>query len=143
MLNFVIHNLGDTALLRCAGRLVSGDGECLRNAVLGQSRAQIIVLDLAEISSIDAAGIGLLVSLRTSAQSDNKSFKLMNLTPRVEEVLELTNLRAAFEVCSLREMLDLLCHAIRLSRLETPADVPGELTEREVAEDHRIANAAA
>jgi hypothetical protein len=36
----------------------------------------------------------------------------MNVTPKIEQLLELTNLKAAFEVCSGREMLALLCRAI-------------------------------
>jgi anti-anti-sigma regulatory factor len=62
------------------------------------------------------------VSLRAWAKSTGTELKLMNLTPRVEEVLELTHLRAAFEVCSVREMMDLLCRATHSSpRMDTAA----------------------
>lgn len=146
MLSFTIHNLGDTALFRCAGRFVSGNEECLRNAVVSQSRARSIVLDLAEIGSIDAAGLGVLVSLHTWAQKKSIAFKLMNLTPRVEEVIELTRLTDVFEVCSLREMLELLCHAIKQTRSETGGviQMPGLPPEyRTVVHPTRDGNAAA
>ena len=136
MLIFAIHNLGDTALFRCAGRFVSGEEEDLQKAVLSQSHARTVVLDLAEVGTMDAAGIGVLVSLRASAQNRGMGFKMMNLNPRVEEVLALTHLREVFEVCSVREMLELLCHAVRQSRSEAPAsiDLPGELLDGKVAE---------
>ena len=113
MLSFTIHKLGNTALFRCTGRLVSDNVESLREAIQTQTQARTVVLDRAEIASIDAGGIGVLVSLREWTRASGAAFKLMNLTPRVEDVLELTNLSAAFELCSVAEMLDLLCHAIR------------------------------
>src|SRR5215475_7775580 len=105
MLTLTVHKLCDTTLFRCAGRLVSGESECLRDAVLAQSHARSVVLDLAEVHSVDAAGLGVLLSLRAWAQTTGATFKLMNLTPRVEEVLQLTNLSDVFEFCSVPEML--------------------------------------
>src|SRR5262250_1359198 len=92
MLTLTVHKLCDTTLFRCAGRLVSGESECLRDAVLAQSHARSVVLELAEVRSVDAAGLGILLFLREWAQTTGATFKLMNLKPRVEEVLELTNL---------------------------------------------------
>ena len=121
MLSLTIQKLGDVSVFQCAGRLTAGDGDILRIAVRTQSRVRTVVLDLAEISAIDAAGLGMLVSLRAWAKSTGTDLKLMNLTPRVEEVLELTHLRAAFEVCSVREMMDLLCRATHTPRMDTAA----------------------
>ena len=116
MLIYTIHKLGDTALFRCAGRFVSGDTESLRNAIWTQWRSRAVVLDLAQIGSIDAAGIGTLVALRTWAKAAGITFKLMNLTPRVEEMLEVTRVKSAFDICSAAEMLDLLYHAVEQAR---------------------------
>jgi anti-sigma B factor antagonist len=121
MLSVTIQKLGDVSVFQCAGRITAGDGDILRIAVRTQSRVHTVVLDLAEISAIDAAGLGMLVSLRAWAKSTGTELKLMNLTPRVEEVLELTHLRPAFEVCSVREMMDLLCRATRTPHLDTAA----------------------
>jgi anti-anti-sigma factor len=86
--------------------------EVLRNAVLRQRGIRTLVLDLADIIAVDAAGLGMLASLRAWAKETRTELKLMNVTPRVEKLLELTNLKSAFEVCSGREMLALLCRAI-------------------------------
>jgi hypothetical protein len=76
----------------------------------------IAVLDLAEITAIDAAGVGILVSLRGWAKTTGARLKLMNLPPGVEDLLELFNLRSAFEICSVPEMLSLLCLAFEKSQ---------------------------
>jgi len=113
MLRLTIQRLGDVTVFCCAGGVTFGHAETLRNAVLTHPRIRKTVLDLAEVSSLDASGLGVLLSLRAWSQEVGTVLKLMNLTPRVASVFEITQLRSAFEVCSAREMLDLLCRAIR------------------------------
>jgi anti-anti-sigma factor len=120
-LNLTIQVLGDVAVLRCSGRITAEDTEDLRNAVLTPSDIRTVVLDLAEVSSVDAAGLGILASLRLWATETGTQLKLMNLAPLVEEVLEITNLKEQFEICSLSEMLDLLCRAIHQPRMAPQA----------------------
>lgn len=112
MLSFTIHNLGDVAVFECAGRITVEGGDALRNAVLRQPYVQLVVLDLNEISDIDASGLGVLASLRSWSKASGTELKLMNLRPRVEKVLELTGLKPVFGICSARDMLDLWCRAL-------------------------------
>ncbi|HEX2331057.1 MAG TPA: STAS domain-containing protein [Candidatus Angelobacter sp.] len=112
MLNLKVHHLGEVAVFECSGRITAEDSCTLRNAVLAQGDGRMVVLDLKEVNVIDAAGLGVLVSLRNWAQNSGKQLKLMNLMPRVERVMEITRLRSVFEICSAREMLDLWCRAI-------------------------------
>jgi anti-anti-sigma factor len=126
MLSLTIHNLGDVTVFRCAGRISVEDGHALRNAVLVQPHILIAVLDLAGISAVDAAGLGILVSLRRWADATGTKLKLMNLIPRVEELLEVTKLKSAFEVCSVHEMFDLLCHSNSEARLSGEAKPTAE-----------------
>jgi len=120
-LNLTIQILGDVAVLRCTGRITAEATNELRNAVFAPPDIRTVVLDLAEVSSVDAAGLGTLVSLRNWATQTGSQFKLMNLAPLVEEVLEITNLKEQFEICSLSEMLDLLCRAIHEPRMAPAA----------------------
>lgn len=112
MLSLRIKRLGDATIIRCAGRITVSYADALRIAVLRQPRIRTVVLDLADIIAVDAAGLGVLVSLHAWARETGAVLKLMNVTPKVERLLKLTNLNSAFEVCSGREMLDLLCRAI-------------------------------
>lgn len=112
MLSLRIQQLGDVTIVHCAGRLAFPDARGSRVALLQQIRTRTLVLDLADTVAIDAAGLGVLVSLRTWARQTNRSLKLMNVTPMAEQLLQLTKLKSAFEVCSGEEMLDLLCRAI-------------------------------
>lgn len=117
MLRIAVHNLGDVTIFRCKGRLAFGNVDRLAMAISKQPRFRMAVLDLAEVTAIDAAGMGMLVSLQKGAKASGVVLKLMNLTPRVEDLLELTRLRTAFEICSVPEMLNLLCRAVERTQL--------------------------
>jgi anti-sigma B factor antagonist len=109
MLKITVQKLGGTSVLRCHGRIVAGEaGSILRHAVLSQRHTRMLVIDLARVDRIDAGGLGILVGLRESARSLAITFKLMNATNRVEEILEMTHLRPVFEFCSVRELFCLL-----------------------------------
>jgi len=122
MLSVTTHNLGKLTLFRCAGRITAGYAGVLHDVVLSQLHNRTAVLDFAEVKAVDAAGLGVLVSLRRWADAAGREVKLLNLTPQVEEVLDLTKLRSAFEVCSVRDMMDLLgCLAERPQFAPEPA----------------------
>ena len=91
---------GTVATLCLEGRIVIGETAGLLNAVRSQVGVGTIVLDLARITLIDAAGLGLLLGLREETQSKGVSLKLINLTERVSEVLEITRLNSVFEVAA-------------------------------------------
>lgn len=112
MLSFAVHNLGDIAIFECSGRITIEGGEALRDSVLRQPYIQELVLDLKKISKVDAAGLGVLATLRSWAKANGTELKLMNVTPRVEKLLEITGLKSVLTICSAREMLDLWCRAL-------------------------------
>ena len=64
--------------------------------MLGKGKSQI-VLDLAEVSYIDSAGLGMLVAGYTSAQNQGATLKLANLTKRFRELLNITKLVTIFD----------------------------------------------
>jgi len=125
MSRFTASEIGETVLLRCAGRFVTGDVDRLRHAIHGRSQTRTIVLDLAEINIMDAAGVGILASLRAGAHAAGRKFKLMNLSPGVELILKMTRRWSGLEVCSVPEMLDLLCDVI------TQAEAKGAVSLRQ------------
>ena len=98
MLSIRAENMGDTVVLRCVGRIVSGDPtRALRDAVMCQVGKRLVVLDLAEVDTIDAAGLGDFIFLKTLACVAGMEFKLVNVTERVRELLNVTQLDSVFE----------------------------------------------
>ena len=118
MLNIRTQKLGNTTVLHCVGRVTFPYTDALQSLALQEAHAQRLVLDLADVTAIDAAGLGALVSLRSWSRGSGKALKLMNVNPKVQRLLDLTNLKSVFEICSAREVLDLLCRALYESETE-------------------------
>jgi anti-anti-sigma factor len=106
MLTVTTQQLGDVVTLRCRGRIVRGQETAILCAAVEQ-QGRNLVLDLSGVDAIDAAGIGLLVSL----QAAGIYLKLMNPTTQVREILRVTQLESVFEICESPSM-----DAIRESR---------------------------
>jgi anti-anti-sigma factor len=101
MLDVTIQSLGGVAVLRCAGRIVGGrESEILRVAVVSQSNARTVVLDLSEVETLDGRGIGILISLQGWAHANGKKLRLTNPSQPLLELLRLTNLDSVFEIFS-------------------------------------------
>ena len=57
----------------------------------------VIEIDLTDVNHLDSSGLGTLVGLKVSALHEGYcTLKLVNLTPRVTELLKLTNLMQVF-----------------------------------------------
>jgi anti-sigma B factor antagonist len=84
----------------CQGRIVFGEETAnLRDAVRRIiAHSKRIVLNLAGVNYIDSGGLGTLVALYATAQNAGVSIKLANLTPRVDDVLQVTKLVTIFQV---------------------------------------------
>jgi anti-anti-sigma factor len=104
MLKVQARNLGNVAFLCMQGQIVNGETEALRKAVQvhsdAQSQVSTVVLDLAQVRTVDAGGLGVMLELRQQVQAKGISFKLMNVSKLVGRVLEVTRLDSVFEVTS-------------------------------------------
>jgi anti-anti-sigma factor len=94
MLTVTVQSSGDVVLLRCEGRIIRGDETAILCAAVGQ-QGHDVTLDLSGVDTIDAAGVGVLVSL----QAAGIYLKLLNPNERVREILEITRLDSIFEIC--------------------------------------------
>ena len=111
-LHTTVQRLGDAAVIHVTGRLVRGEScSTLRDIVLGQGDAAMIVLNLAELDRIDAWGLGALLRLQEWARSREIPFRLMNTVDQVARVMHLTKLDRVFEFCSVREQFCLMHRA--------------------------------
>jgi len=87
-------------IVDCNGRIVFGEESAsLRDTVKKLiNENKNIVLNLSGVSYIDSGGLGTLVALYTSAQTNGGKIKLASLTPRVGDLLQVTKLVTIFEV---------------------------------------------
>jgi anti-anti-sigma factor len=100
MLKVHLKNLGTVAVLCLRGRIVNGETEILRNAVHSLSDVSAVALDLARVTTVDAAGLGVMLELREQAESKGIRFELMNVTSLVSRVLKVTHLDSVFQITS-------------------------------------------
>jgi anti-anti-sigma regulatory factor len=100
-----IDNIGEMAIIECAGRFVRSDAAFkLRDAVTSQSDARVVVLDLTEMHAIGGGGLGMLVLLQRWARDRDIRFKLFNPSKPVQDKLK----HVDFEVATLEQMMTLL-----------------------------------
>ena len=90
----------DATVVRCTGRLTSETSSLLKvevKALLPDKRR--VILDLTELAYMDSAGLGALVGLYISAKKAGCELQLVNLSPRIRELLGVTHLLSVFEAC--------------------------------------------
>jgi anti-sigma B factor antagonist len=101
---------GDVAVLQCAGKMVSNEALCLlTDVVTGLSQARVIVLDLSEVSTLGAHGLGTLVYLHNWACANDIQLKLVNPSKLVQELLELTRLTSVLHISSVDDVIQIFC----------------------------------
>jgi anti-sigma B factor antagonist len=93
--------VGDVTVIDAAGRITLGEGaSAFRDRIreLASSGDKKILLNLAEVSYIDSSGIGELVSGFTTVTGDGGQLKLVGLSKRIKDLLQITKLYTVFDV---------------------------------------------
>ena len=88
-------------ILDLNGRITFGEASvATRDAVRREINkgSKRILLNLAEITYIDSAGLGELTSAHTTVKNSEGDLKLLNLTKRVHDLLQITKLCTVFDV---------------------------------------------
>lgn len=94
-----IERNGATAVVRCHGRLVSGVHDLLYTQVRQiMPDTRRVVLDLTDLTHVDSTGLGTLVRLYVHSRSVGCSLELINLGPKVRQLLGMTNLLSVFTI---------------------------------------------
>jgi len=93
--------VGDVTVIDVSGRITLGEGSSvIRDAVreLTTKGNKKILLNLGDVSYIDSSGIGELVAGYTSVANAGGTLKLLGLTKRVQDLLQITKLYTVFDV---------------------------------------------
>jgi anti-sigma B factor antagonist len=88
-------------IVDCSGRITLGEGSVvLRDAVkeLLSKGDKKLLLNLGDVNYIDSSGIGELVSAYTTVKNQGGELKLLNLTKKVHDLLQITKLYTVFDV---------------------------------------------
>lgn len=93
--------VGLVTIVDLSGRISLGEGSALLRKTIrdllegGQTK---ILLNLGDVNYIDSSGIGELVSGFTAVRSREGELKLLNLTKKVHDLLQITKLFTVFDV---------------------------------------------
>ena len=84
-----------------SGRITLGEGsvvlrDTIRDVVAAGNKK--ILLNLGDVTYIDSSGIGELVSAFTTVRNQGGELKLLNLTKKVHDLLQITKLYTVFDV---------------------------------------------
>jgi len=94
---------GGATVVDLSGRITLGEGSAMLRELVrdlldkGQKK---IILNLGDISYIDSSGIGELVSGFTTVKNQGGELKLLHLTKKVHDLLQITKLYTVFDVHS-------------------------------------------
>jgi anti-sigma B factor antagonist len=91
----------DVTIVDLSGQIKLGEGSSvLRDTVkdlLAKGHKKIL-LNLGEITYIDSSGIGELISAFTSVRNQGGELKLLHLTKKVHDLLQITKLYTVFDI---------------------------------------------
>jgi len=92
---------GGVTIVDISGRIVLGEeSAALRDLVrdlLSKEHRQIL-FNLADVNYIDSAGLGTLVGSFTSVRKQKGELKLLNLSNKVSDVMQITKLYTVFDI---------------------------------------------
>lgn len=92
--------LDDVVILDINGRLTLGEGAVtLREAIqkLLEDGDRKFLLNLAEVDYVDSGGLGELITDFTTVRARGGQLKLLNLTRRIQDLLQITKLLTVFD----------------------------------------------
>jgi anti-sigma B factor antagonist len=96
-----IRQVDGVNIVDCSGRITLGEGSVVLRDIVkdllskGQKK---ILLNLGDVNYIDSSGIGELVSAYTTVRNQGGELKLLNLTKKVHDLLQITKLYTVFDV---------------------------------------------
>jgi anti-sigma B factor antagonist len=98
MLKVHAKRLDAVEVLSLEGLIVTGNTEILRSAMQLASGVSELIIDMANVSVVDAHGLGVLLQLREQALAKGVHFELVNVNKSLFRIFEITRLDSVFNV---------------------------------------------
>jgi anti-sigma B factor antagonist len=96
-----VRDQGNVRIITLSGKITIGGGDVkireLINTALVDGKRQIL-LDLGGVSAIDSSGIGEMVACYTTVAKRDGQLKLLRLSPKINDILQVTQLITVFDV---------------------------------------------
>jgi anti-sigma B factor antagonist len=89
------------SIVDLSGRITLGEGSTMLRDIVRDMIAKgnkKILLNLGDVTYIDSSGIGELVSAFTTVRNGGGELKLLNLTKKVHDLLQITKLYTVFDI---------------------------------------------
>ena len=96
-----VRDEGNVTIITPTGPLVIGSGERMMNETIARLFADHkfqIVIDMANVPRMDSSGVDALVLACRRARENGGDAKLARLTPRIRQLLEITQLTTVFDI---------------------------------------------
>ena len=98
-----IRHIKGITFLEVSGRITLGEGAVtLRDAIQDafDTGTKKLVVDLSSVNYMDSSGVGELTAAYTSARNKGCELKLLRLTRRIDDLMQITKLATIFDIYS-------------------------------------------
>ena len=102
-LHATYRDAGQVTVVDFSGRITLGEGSALLRKTIRsllEEQRTLLLINLGDVDYIDSSGIGELVSAFTAVKNRGGELKLLNLTKKVRDLLQITKLYTVFDVHS-------------------------------------------
>jgi anti-sigma B factor antagonist len=102
-LHATYRDAGQVTVVDFSGRITLGEGSALLRKTIRnllEDQRTLLLINLGDVDYIDSSGIGELVSAFTAVKNRGGELKLLNLTKKVRDLLQITKLYTVFDVHS-------------------------------------------
>ena len=96
-----IRHVDGVTVLDVSGSITLGDGGVtLRDSIQDalKTGTKKLIVDLGDVSYMDSAGVGELTAAFTSAKNRTCELKLVNLTKKIDGLMQVTKLATIFDI---------------------------------------------
>ena len=93
--------IADITVVDVRGRITAGEGTIVLREVIRElldKGSRKVLLNLHEVGYVDSSGLGELVKTYTTVHNQGGQLKLVQLSKRVQDLLQMTKLHSVFDI---------------------------------------------